>query len=135
MFGFNRRRVTRELLAWIVPCFKSVQDEIGNVPPATHNDVRILATLYAVIYSQLAMSRIDTEDNKKAVTDQIFEEIFRREAVAILTYCDQSMSEGGSEFNKVFRSVYSASGVKHEVFNALKTYIDQHYEKQPYRDL
>jgi len=134
MFGFKRRRVIQQLLAQIVPCVRSIQDEIGNVPPATHNDAFIIATLYGVIYSYLLAWDMDTEDNRRVVSDRIFEEIFRREAIAILTYGDKLMKNKDSEFYTVFQSAYSADDTQ-KVLDEFTSYINRNYEKQPYRDL
>ncbi len=131
MFGFKRQRITRELLLRIMACFAPVQDAIGNVPVAIQSDVRVLAALYAVIYSSLAAEGIDAESDRRIVTDRIFDEIFRREATAVLKRCDRLLAEKDGDFRRVFETNCSNQSALDE----LASYVDQNYERQEYRDL
>lgn len=131
MSGFKRQRLTRELIPRIMVCFEPVQDAIGNVPIAIQSDVRVLAAVYAVIYSYLEIQGLDAEHDRRVVTDRIFDEIFRREATKVLKYCDQLLSEKNSNFCRVFETNYS----NRDALDELASYIDQNYERQEYRDL
>lgn len=130
---FKRQRAIKDLLAGIVPCFLPVQDEIGNVPPATHSDPKILANLYAIIYATLDSRLLADEYHKKSVTDIVFEELFRREATTILNRCDQWMTDPNCEFYPCFET--NLKRPQDQVLSELATYINANYEQQEYRDL
>ena len=65
-------------------CFKALKDELGNVPLGLHSSHEIAGSILGTCRGYAIANKID-ESYFEILVDAVFEDLFRRESVAIQT--------------------------------------------------
>lgn len=87
-------------LALLSPCLAPVQDDLGNVPTAMQQDPYVNGAIIGLterVCASLGMTRLP---HINRVISAVFEDIYRREAIAVLTRCDALLEDPGSDLSR-----------------------------------
>ncbi len=106
MFGFGAGKHKRLLIRAFSDCFQPLKDELGNVPLDMQTSPQIAASILGVCRTYSASHNIKQKDIN-VIADAVFEELFRRESVAVQTRADSWESENNEEFLKAYQHASS----------------------------
>ena len=81
----------------LLPCLTPVQDDLGNVPVSMQQDPRVNGALIGLTERVCAHFGVTRPMLVQRVLAAVFEEIYRREATAVLTQCDELLEDPQSE--------------------------------------
>ncbi len=124
-------KARQKTLALLLPCLSRVQDDLGNVPVAMQQDARINGALIGLTERICTHLKVTRPVLTQRVIAAVFEEIYRREATAVLTQCDKFLEDPQSDLSRA-RADMSALPPEapdpHWVSD-LNDYIQNHYER------
>lgn len=115
------RRAHRLALEQILPALLPVQDDLGNVPVAMQEDAHANGLLSGCVDTACAEVGVRTA-KRPHVLSAVFEEIYRREAIAVLSLCDRLEEEKDPTYLQARNSGEGGA-------EALRTYVEAHYER------
>lgn len=124
-------KARQKTLALLLPCLTPVQDDLGNVPVSMQQDPRINGTLIGLTERVCAHFGITRQTLVRRVTAAVFEEIYRREATAVLTQCDECLKDSQSELSRARTSIGELPPADPDPnwVNDLNDYIQKNYER------
>ena len=92
-------KARQKTLALLLPCLTPVQDDLGNVPVSMQQDPRINGALIGLTERVCTYLKVTRSILIQRVIASVFEEIYRREATAVLTQCDEFLEDPQSELS------------------------------------
>ena len=98
-------KARQKTLALLLPCLTPVQDDLGNVPVLMQQDPRVNGALIGLVERVCAHFKITRPIHIQRVIAAVFEEIYRREATAVLTQCDEFLEDPQSELSQARASI------------------------------
>ena len=130
LFLSRARRARRTILDLLIPCLRPVQDDISNVPVAMQQDPCLNGALLGLVDAVCAALSV-APAKVPHVAAAVFEIVYRREATAVLTRCDQWEAGGDAAFAQGRGAGRScAEGAPSARWTEfLRTRIDQNYER------
>ena len=93
-------KARQKTLALLLPCLTPVQDDLGNVPVSMQQDSRINGALIGLAERVCSHFKVTRPILIQRVIAAVFEEIYRREATAVLTQCDELLEDPQSELSR-----------------------------------
>ncbi len=93
-------KARQKTLALLLPCLSPVQDDLGNVPVSMQQDPCVNGALIGLTERVCTYFKITRPILIQRVLASVFEEIYRREATAILTQCDELLEDPQSELSR-----------------------------------
>ena len=93
-------KARQKTLALLLPCLSPVQDDLGNVPVSMQQDPRINGALIGLAERVCSHFKVTRPILIQRVIAAVFEEIYRREATAVLTQCDELLEDPQSELSR-----------------------------------
>ncbi|MFK8067643.1 MAG: hypothetical protein AB8D52_05305 [Gammaproteobacteria bacterium] len=106
MFGFGVGKHKRLLIRAFSECFQPLKDELGNVPLDMQTSPQIAASILGVCRTYGASHNLKPI-NINVIADAVFEELFRRDSVAVQTRADGWENEQNEEFIKAYQQATS----------------------------
>lgn len=97
MFGLSVIKHKRTLKQSFSDCLLPVQDQLGNVPVAMQSSKVITASVLGICRVYSDQHDIE-EPDFELIVDAVFEEIFRRESVAVQTLTESWLQDNDAEF-------------------------------------
>lgn len=124
-------KARQKTLDLLLPCLEPVQDNLGNVPIEMQQDPRINGTLIGLterICTQLGITR---QTLVQRVIAAVFEEIYRREATAVLVQCDKLSEDPQSELSRARADIDGQPPETPDLnwVGDLNDYIQNNYER------
>ena len=126
-------KARQKTLALLLPCLSPVQDDLGNVPVSMQQDPRVNGALIGLTERVCAHFGVTRSILIQRVIAAVFEEIYRREATAVLTQCDQLLEDPESNLSRARADIGSLPPDTPDPawVNDLHDYIQNNYER-PY---
>lgn len=124
-------KARQKTLALLLPCLAPVQDDLGNVPVPMQQDPRVNGALIGLTERVCAHFGVTRHALVRRVTAAVFEEVYRREATAVLTQCDALLEDPESELSRARKSIAQPQPeTPHpDWVCGLDDYIRNHYER------
>lgn len=124
-------KARQKTLALLLPCLAPVQDDLGNVPVSMQQDPRINGALIGLTERVCAHFGVAQQALIHRVISAVFEEIYRREATAILTQCDEFLEDPQSELSRARVSIgkLQPEAPDPNWVSDLNDYIQKNYER------
>lgn len=124
-------RARQKTLALIQPCLVPVQDDLGNVPVSMQHDPWVNGTLIGLTGRVCTHFGVTRPILVQRVIASVFEEIYRREATAVLTQCDQLLEDPESDLSRARTDIAALQPEAPDLqwVEALNDYIQNHYER------
>lgn len=124
-------KARQKTLALLLPCLTPVQDDLGNVPVSMQQDSRVNGALIGLVERVCAHFKITQPIHIQRVIAAVFEEIYRREATAVLTQCDKFLEDPQSELSRARASVGELQPETPDSnwVSELNDYIQKNYER------
>lgn len=124
-------KARQKTLALLLPCLSTIQDDLGNVPVEMQQDPRINGALIGLTERICAQLGITRPTLIQRVIAAVFEEIYRREATAVLMQCDELLEDPQSTLSHARASI---TGLPPNVPDVnciidLDGYIQENYER------
>lgn len=124
-------KARQQTLALLAPCLGPVQDDLGNVPVAMQQDPYVNGAIIGLterICASLGLTR-PTPVNR--VVSAVFEDIYRREAIAVLTRCDALLEDPGSDLSQARADLGARTPAEPgpDWTQALCAHIRAHYDR------
>ena len=124
-------KARQKTLALLLPCLAPVQDDLGNVPVSMQQDPRINGALIGLTERVCADFKVTRAVLIQRVISAVFEEIYRREATAVLMQCDKLLEDPQSELSHARIEI---SALQPEIpdsnwLGGLNDYIQNNYER------
>jgi len=129
MFGFKTGRCKSQLRKAFSDCFNPLKDELGTVPVSLHDSSYIIASMLAVCESYAGLKKITNQRQIAFICDDVFEEVFRREATKVLTSADTLRAEQDSGFQTAYNAAVEQTKTQDELdLSWLQDYATKHFE-------
>lgn len=93
-------KARQKTLALLLPCLSPIQDDLGNVPVSMQQDSRVNGALIGLTERVCTHFKVSRPVLIQRVIAAVFEEIYRREATAVLTQCDNFLEDPQSELSR-----------------------------------
>ena len=93
-------KARQKTLALLLPYLTPIQDDLGNVPVSMQQDPRINGALIGLTERVCAHLKVTRLVLIQRVIAAVFEEIYRREATTVLTWCDEFLEDLQSELSR-----------------------------------
>lgn len=124
-------KARQKTLALLLPCFTPVQDDLGNVPIAMQQDLRVNGALIGLTERVCTYFGVTRQALVHRVIAAVFEEIYRREATTVLTQCDEFLEDPQSELSQARGSVgeLQPEAPDPNWVSDLNDYIQKNYER------
>ena len=124
-------KACQKTLALLLPCLAPVQDDLGNVPVSMQQDPRVNGALIGLTERVCAHFGVTRQALIHRVISAVFEEIYRREATAVLTQCDEFLKDPQSELSRARVSVEQLQPEAPDPnwVSNLNDYIQKNYER------
>lgn len=124
-------KARQKTLALLLPCLEPVQDDLGNVPVEMQQDPRINGALIGLTERICTQFGITRPTPVQRVIAAVFEEIYRREATAVLTQCDKLLEDSQSTLSHARAGITAQSPNVPDVnlIIDLDGYIRENYER------
>ena len=124
-------KARQKTLALLLPCLTPVQDDLGNVPVSMQQDPRVNGALIGLTERVCAHFGITRSILIQRVIAAVFEQIYRREATAVLTQCDKLLEDLQSDLSRARADIGSLSPDTPDPawVNDLHDYIQDNYER------
>lgn len=121
----------QKTLALLLPCLTPVQDDLGNVPVSMQQDPRVNGAFIGLIERVCAHFKVTRPILIHRVIASVFEEIYRREATAILTQCDELLEDPQSELSRARNNIGELQPKTPDPnwVSDLNDYIQKNYER------
>jgi hypothetical protein len=102
MFNLTTGKHKRILQRAFSSCFSSMKDELGNVPLGMQSSQEITGSILGACRGYALANNITNEASFNLIVDGVFEELFRRESVAVQTKAEKWLSTE----NEIFLLAY-----------------------------
>ena len=124
-------KARQKTLALLLPCLTPVQDDLGNVPVPMQQDPRVNGSLIGLTERVCAHFQVARPALVHRVIATVFEEIYRREATAVLMQCDELLEDPESELSRARISVgeLPPEAPDPNWVSDLNDYIQKNYER------
>lgn len=124
-------KARQKTLALLLPCLAPVQDDLGNVPVLMQQDPRVNGALIGLVERVCAHFKITRPIHIQRVIAAVFEEIYRREATAVLTQCDELLEDPQSELSRACAGIGELQPETPDPnwVSDLNDYIQKNYER------
>ncbi len=124
-------KARQKTLALLLPCLTPVQDDLGNVPVSMQQDPRVNGALIGLTERVCAYFKVTRPIHIQRVIATVFEEIYRREATAVLTQCDELLEDPQSELSRARISIGELQPETPDPnwVSELNDYIQKNYER------
>ena len=124
-------KARQKTLALLLPCLSPVQDDLGNVPVEMQQDPRINGALIGLTERICAELGITRPTLVQRVIAAVFEEIYRREATAVLMQCDKLLENPESELSRARADITALQPETPDSnwVSGLNDYIQNNYER------
>lgn len=124
-------KARQKTLALLLPCLAPVQDDLGNVPVSMQQDPRVNGALIGLTERVCAHFGVTRQALVHRVTAAVFEEIYRREATAVLTQCDELLEDPESELSRARADISEPQPETPDPswVSDLDDYVRNHYER------
>ena len=124
-------KARQKTVALLLPCLTPIQDGLGNVPVEMQRDPRVNGALIGLTERVCAHFGITQPTLIQRVIAVVFEEIYRREATAVLTRCDELLEDPESELSRARAKIRALRPASPDPRWAkdLNDYIQSHYER------
>ena len=124
-------KARQKTLALLLPCLAPVQDDLGNVPISMQQDPHVNGALIGLTERVCTHFKVNRSVLIQRVISAVFEEIYRREATAVLVRCDELLEDPQSELSRARADI---SSLQPETPNSnwmsgLNDYIQNNYER------
>ena len=124
-------KARQKTLALLLPCLTPVQDDLGNVPISMQQDPRVNGALIGLTERVCIHFKVTRSVLVHRVIAAVFEEIYRREATAVLMQCDKLLEDPQSELSRARADI---SALQPETpdsnwVSGLNDYIQNNYER------
>jgi len=124
-------KARQKTLALLLPCLTPVQDNLGNVPVPMQQDPRVNGSLIGLTERVCAHFQVTRSALVHRVIATVFEEIYRREATAVLMQCDELLEDLESELSYARKSIGKLQPEDPDPnwVSDLNDYIQKNYER------
>lgn len=124
-------KARQKTLALLLPCLTPVQDDLGNVPVSMQQDPHVNGALIGLVERVCAHLKITRPVHIQRVIAAVFEEIYRREATAVLTQCDKFLEDSQSELSRARAGIGELQPETPDPnwVSDLNDYIQKNYER------
>ena len=124
-------KARQKTLALLLPCLTPVQDDLGNVPVSMQQDPHVNGALIGLTERVCAHFGVTRQALVHRVTAAVFEEIYRREATAVLTQCDELLEDPQSELSRSRANIGELPPETPDPnwLSSLNDYIQKNYER------
>ena len=124
-------KARQKTLTLLLPCLSPIQDDLGNVPVSMQQDPHVNGTLIGLTERVCAYFNVTRPILIQRVTASVFEEIYRREATAVLTQCDELLEDPQSELSCARANMGSPQPETPDPnwVSDLNDYIQKNYER------
>lgn len=124
-------KARQKTLALLLPCLTPVQDDLGNVPVSMQQDPHINGVLIGLAERVCTYFEVTRPVLIQRVIAAVFEEIYRREATAVLTQCDKLLEDSQSTLSHARAGITAQSPNIPDVnlIIDLDGYIRENYER------
>ena len=124
-------KARQKTLALLLPCLSPIQDDLGNVPISMQQDPHVNGALLGLTERICSHFKVTRPALIQRVIAAVFEEIYRREATAILTQCDQLLEDPESDLSRARADISSLPPDTPDPawVNDLRDYIENNYER------
>ena len=127
MFGIGLIKYKRKLSQDFSVCFSPLKDELGNIPVEIQTNAFANGAIVSICESFLHAQNVLKATSKVLILDAVFEEIYRRESIAVQTRVDDWLAQS----DETFLQGYQQAREPHEHDSKLEwlsSYIQQHFE-------
>lgn len=124
-------KARQKTLALLLPCLTPVQDDLGNVPVSMQQDPRVNGALIGLTERVCAHFGVTRQALVHRVIAAVFEEIYRREATAVLMQCDELLEDPQSELSRARADIGALQPETPDSnwVSGLNDYIQNNYER------
>ena len=124
-------KARQKTLALLLPCLTPVQDDLGNVPVSMQQDSHVNGTFIGLTERVCAYFKVTRPILIQRVIASVFEEIYRREATAVLTQCDELLEDPQSELSRARANIGELQPETPDPnwVSNLNDYIQNNYER------
>lgn len=124
-------KARQKTLALLLPCLTPVQDDLGNVPVSMQQDPRVNGAFIGLTERVCAHFQITRPTHIQRVIAAVFEEIYRREATAVLTQCDEHLEDPQSELSRARTGIAELLPETPDPnwVSGLNDYLQENYER------
>ncbi len=124
-------KARQKTLALLLPCLSPVQDDLGNVPVSMQQDPHVNGVLIGLTERVCTHFKVTRAILIHRVIASVFEEIYRREATAVLTQCDEFLEDPQSELSRARASINEPQPETPDPnwVSDLNDYIQKNYER------
>ena len=124
-------KARQKTLALLLPCLTPVQDDLGNVPVSMQQDPRVNGSLIGLTERVCTHFQVIRPALVHRVIATVFEEIYRREATAVLMQCDELLEDPESELSRARESIGKLQPETPDPswVSDLNDYIQKNYER------
>ena len=124
-------KARQKTLALLLPCLSPVQDDLGNVPVSMQQDPRVNGSLIGLTERVCSHFKVTRPILIHRVIASVFEEIYRREATAVLTQCDEFLEDPQSELSRARANIGELQPETPDPswVSGLNDYIQKNYER------
>ena len=124
-------KARQKTLALLLPCLSPIQDDLGNVPVSMQQDPCVNGALVGLTERVCSHFKITKPVLIQRVIASVFEEIYRREATAVLTQCDELLEDPQSELSRARANIGELQPKTPDPswVSNLNDYIQKNYER------
>lgn len=124
-------KARQKTLALLLPCLAPVQDDLGNVPVSMQQDPRVNGALIGLTERVCTHFGVIRQTLVHRVIAAVFEEIYRREATAVLMRCDELLEDPQSELSRARADINALQPDAPDPnwVSGLNDYIQNNYER------
>lgn len=105
MFGLGAAKATRVLQKSFSECFSPLKDELGNVPVEMQTSKDINARMLGICEAYAHKRKVSGRKQLATIVDAVFEEVYRRDAITVLTRVDQWLGSQDAEFMPIYEQM------------------------------
>jgi hypothetical protein len=125
---FKNSQHKRHLLNVFSNCFKALKDELGNVPIKMQSSHEIAGSVLGACRGYAIANKIN-ESNFNLIVDAVFEDLFRRESVAVQTKTEKWLQTEDETFMLAYYHAKSKA-IKNKTLDLswLSDYAKKHFK-------
>ena len=124
-------KARQKTLALLLPCLTPIQDDLGNVPVSMQQDPHVNGALIGLAERVCTYFEVTRPVLIQRVIAAVFEEIYRREATAVLMQCDELLEDPESELSRARKSIGKLQPETPDPnwVSDLNDYVQKNYER------
>lgn len=129
MFNLKFNRCKNSLVRHISACFDPLRDELGTVPTELQSSKYVTASMLGICDCHAQHLNITKANKIALISDAVFEEIFRRDATAVLRQTDEWKDNQDNEFISAYTQAMDKTRGKDTLeLDWLKTYLTDNFK-------